>query len=105
MVLLAELPPELLYNVFIHVDPADLAWLPRVCRSFSHAISQNGPLFKQVYLRNLDTPPAHDGQKLDWIRAIQDLVRLQVICQRDSIDDKVCHPFSCIAINLLVITR
>lgn len=88
MVLLTELPPEILYNVLIHVDPPDLAWMPRVSRAFYHAISQNVPLFKQVYLQNFDTPPT--GSDLDWERAIKDLVRLQVVCRRSSIDDKVC---------------
>lgn len=106
MVLLTELPPEILHNVFIHVEPPDLACLPRVCRTFAHAVSQNVSLFKQVYLRSLDTPPAHDGQKFDWIRAIQDLVRLQVICRRTYIDDKVRHvqPLS-LYCYILVITR
>lgn len=91
MVLLTKLPPEILHNVLIHVDPPDLAWIPRVCRTFYHAISRNVPLFKQVYLQNFDTPPA-GNEELDWERAIKDLVRLQVVCRRASVDDKVCIP-------------
>ncbi len=90
MVLLAELPPEILHNVLIYVDPLDLAWIPRVCRTFYHAVSHNAPLFKHVYLQNLDPPP--NGIDLDWERAIKDLVRLQVVCRRTSIADKVCMP-------------
>ncbi|RYO77957.1 hypothetical protein DL764_010161 [Monosporascus ibericus] len=86
MILLTELPPEILHNVLVHVDPPDLAWMPRICRTFYHAVSQNAPLFKEVYLRNFDTPP--NSRELDWERAIRDLVRLQVVCRRTSVHDK-----------------
>ncbi|KAI1415764.1 hypothetical protein F5Y13DRAFT_155252 [Hypoxylon sp. FL1857] len=86
MVLLTELPPEIVQHVLGYVDPPDLAWIPRICKSFYHTVKGNATLFKLVYLNNFDTPPAKAN--VDWEQALKNTVRLQVICRRDSIQDK-----------------
>ncbi|KAI0834050.1 hypothetical protein F5Y06DRAFT_279715 [Hypoxylon sp. FL0890] len=86
MVLLTELPPEILQHILGYVDPPDLAWIPLICKSFYHTVKGNTTLFKLVYLNNFDTPPANSN--VDWEKAVKDTVRLQVICQRNLVQDK-----------------
>ncbi|KAI3322193.1 hypothetical protein HD806DRAFT_501267 [Xylariaceae sp. AK1471] len=85
MVLLTELPPELIYHILGYVDPQDLAWIPRTCKSFYHAVNANTSLFRRVYLNHLDVPPRGD---VSWEQALKDLVRLRVICGRSDVDAK-----------------
>lgn len=89
MAVLTELPPETIHDILKYVDPADLAWIPRACKALYHAVADNATLFKEVYLRRLDTPP---GGQADWEQALKDLVRLQVICSRARVEDKVGLP-------------
>ncbi|KAI3331333.1 hypothetical protein F4824DRAFT_475427 [Ustulina deusta] len=85
MLLLTDLPPEIIYHIIGYVDPQDLAWIPRTCKSLYHAVSANATLFKQVYLNHLDAPPAGP---LDWEQSLKDLVRLRHLCDRSGVDDK-----------------
>lgn len=50
---LIELPPEILHNVLRAVDPLDLASLSLCCRVLHDFISDNRPLFKELYLQRL----------------------------------------------------
>ncbi|KAI1779607.1 hypothetical protein F4818DRAFT_146314 [Hypoxylon cercidicola] len=86
MVLLTELPPEIVQHVLGYVDPPDLAWIPRICKRFYHTVKENNSLFRVVYLNNFDSPP--DKSSVNWEQAIKDIVRLQVICNRDRVQDK-----------------
>ena len=90
MASLPHLPPEILCSILAQVDPPDLAIIPRVCRVLYNVVAKNTSLFKQVYLRVLDEPPPDVQPVVDWEQAIKDLVRLQVVCRRASIVDKVC---------------
>ena len=90
MAYLPQLPPEILCNILAQVDPPDLAIIPRVCKVLYHVVAKNTSLFKQVYLRVLDEPPLDVQPALDWEQAIKDVVRLQVVCRRASVDGKVC---------------
>ncbi|KAI0191729.1 hypothetical protein EV127DRAFT_427690 [Xylaria flabelliformis] len=83
MPLLTELPPEIVHHILGYVDPQDLSWIPRICKSLYHAVNGNTPLFKQVYLNHLDAPlPGF----VNWEQSLKDLVRLQALCRSD--DDK-----------------
>ncbi|KAI1102171.1 hypothetical protein F4804DRAFT_343440 [Jackrogersella minutella] len=86
MVLLTELPPEIAQYVLGYVDPPDLAWIPRICKSFYHTVKGNASLFKAVYLAKFDKPPNESDP--DWEQALKNAVRLQVICRRDHVQDK-----------------
>lgn len=86
MPLLTDLPPEILYHILGYVDPPDLAWIPRTCKTLYHAVTANTPLFKQVYLSHLDAPPAGP---VDWERCLKQLVQLRRLCERSDTDDKV----------------
>ncbi|KAI1336294.1 hypothetical protein F5Y15DRAFT_395157 [Xylariaceae sp. FL0016] len=81
MVVLSDLPPEILHHILAYVDPHDLAWIPGTCRQFYHAVTGNSALFKLVYLNHLDKPPKND---VNFEQALKDVVRLQVICRRES---------------------
>ncbi|KAI1447628.1 hypothetical protein F5Y02DRAFT_349218 [Annulohypoxylon stygium] len=85
MVLLTELPPEIVEHVLGYVDPPDLAWIPRICKSLYHIVNGNTSLFKSVYIKHFDNPKKSD---LNWERILKDVVRLQVICRRDDIYQK-----------------
>ncbi|KAI0176076.1 hypothetical protein GGR52DRAFT_539341 [Hypoxylon sp. FL1284] len=86
MALLTELPPEILQHVLGYVEPSDLAWIPRICRTLYHTVKGNNSLFRVVYLNNFDAPP--DKSSIHWEQAVKDIVRLQVICNRDRSQDK-----------------
>ncbi|KAI1163328.1 hypothetical protein F5B18DRAFT_672310 [Nemania serpens] len=85
MLLLTDLPPEILYHILGYVDPQDLAWIPHTCKRLYYAIADNTALCKRVYLRHLDAPPQGS---VDWERSLKDLVRLEDLCRRDNVDDK-----------------
>ncbi|KAI1381916.1 hypothetical protein F4677DRAFT_9300 [Hypoxylon crocopeplum] len=91
MVLLTELPPEIVQHVLGYVDPPDLAWIPLICKTFYHAVNGNASLFRAVYLNNFDKPPTKST--IDWEHALKSAVRLEVICRRDSVNDKDELPF------------
>ncbi|KAI1079209.1 hypothetical protein F5B20DRAFT_185239 [Whalleya microplaca] len=80
MTLLTDLPPEILHHIFGYVDPPDLGWIPRICKSLYFTVTSNTALFKLVYLNNLDKP---SRDKIDWEKALKDYVRLQIICCQD----------------------
>lgn len=87
MALLTELPPEILHNILRFVDPEDLAWISRICKTLYYSIKDNLTLFKDVYLAHLDEPqPGHD---VDWEQALKAAIRLQTVCRRSSIAEKV----------------
>ncbi|KAI0878976.1 hypothetical protein GGS24DRAFT_316516 [Hypoxylon argillaceum] len=87
MLLLTDLPPEVLHHILGYVNPQDLAWIPRTSKSLYYAIAGNTTLFKQVYLRHLDAPSPSQGP-FDWEQALKDFVRLRVICDWDNVDKK-----------------
>jgi hypothetical protein len=87
MVLLTELPPEIIHNVLRFVDPPDLSWIPRISKTLYYSVKGNATLFKHVYLAHLDRPP--NNGDIDWEQNLKDVVRLQVVCNRDSIEEKV----------------
>lgn len=100
---LTGLPVEIVSNILSFVEPEDLARTQLVCRFLYHTVKDNAALFRAlyfnylvsrniekrcgypaiVYLSNLgftrpqDTPTQAD---LDWIKEIQDLVKLKAIC-------------------------
>lgn len=86
MVLLTELPPEIIHNILSFVEPSDLAWIPAICKTLYYSVKGNTAVFKQVYLAHFDSPSSRD---VDWEHNLKDLVRLQVVCGREGIDKKV----------------
>lgn len=50
---LVTLPPELLHQILVWIDPADVVGLPRVCRRLRAFVSQNVTLYHDVYLHHL----------------------------------------------------
>lgn len=86
MAQLTELPPEIIHNILRFVDPPDLAWISSICRTFRYSISGNSTLFRDVYLAHFDLPP-HDD--VNWEQALKDAVRLQVVCRRPGVANKV----------------
>ena len=89
MTLLTDLPAEIIHNVLAHVAPEDLAVVPKVCRTLSHAVRDNSTLFKAVYLNHLDEPPSDVAVTVQWEQLLKDYVRLRVVCQRPRVNDKV----------------
>ncbi|KAK5657733.1 hypothetical protein OQA88_2806 [Cercophora sp. LCS_1] len=81
MVLLTQLPPELIHNILTFVDPEDLATVPRTCRSLYNFVSKNGTLCRDIFTRVLDPPTASD---IDWEQELHDLVQLKRICASSS---------------------
>lgn len=88
MALLRELPPEIIHNILRFVDPADLAWIARICKTLQYSIKGNTTLFRDVYLAHYDNPPSRDD--VNWEQALKDIVRLQKVCRRSGIENKVC---------------
>ncbi|KAI1656709.1 hypothetical protein F4813DRAFT_121884 [Daldinia decipiens] len=86
MVLLIELPPEIVQHVLGYVEPSDLGWIPRVCKDLYHIVNGNTSLFRIVYLNNYDNPL--NKPVVDWTQAVHDVVRLQSIGRRDRVQDK-----------------
>lgn len=87
MVLITELPPEIIHNVLRFVDPPDLAWIPRISKTFLFSTRSNPMLFRNVYLAHFDTPPTN--QDVNWEQLLKDAVRLQVVCRRPGVENKV----------------
>lgn len=85
MVLFIDLPPEIIYNVLRFVEPSDLAWIPRICKTLYHSVAGNTWLFKQIYLAHLDVPRSDD---VNWEQSLKATVRLQVVCGRKGIENK-----------------
>ncbi|KUI68488.1 hypothetical protein VM1G_03941 [Cytospora mali] len=77
MVLLTQLPPEILTHILSFVAPEDLARVNTVCSYLYDAVKDNNALFRAVYLNHLDPPPTTNP---DWIQEVQDLVKLKRIC-------------------------
>ncbi|KAJ2983371.1 hypothetical protein NUW58_g6262 [Xylaria curta] len=86
MLLLTDLPPEIIHHILGYVDPQDLARVPRACKRLYHAVSANTTLFKHLYLNHLDAP---SDDAFNWEQALKDFVRLRALCSRDHVDDKV----------------
>ncbi|KAH8681249.1 F-box domain-containing protein [Xylariales sp. PMI_506] len=85
MVLLTDLPPEILHNILRFVDPPDLARIPRICKTFNYSITGNAVLFREVYLAHFDAPPTDD---IAWEQSLKDIVRLQSVCNQDGVENK-----------------
>lgn len=91
MALITELPPEIIHNVLRFVDPPDLAWVSRICKIFHYSIKGNPTLFRDVYRAHFDTPSCCDD--VNWEQALKDVVRLQVVCRRTGVENKVRYSF------------
>ncbi|KAI3402171.1 hypothetical protein diail_100 [Diaporthe ilicicola] len=78
MVLLTQLPLEIVNHVLSFVDPEDLPRANTTCKYLYRAVKDNTALFRAVYLRHLDAPPP--DTEINWIQEIQDLVKLKRIC-------------------------
>ncbi|KAJ9149030.1 F-box domain-containing protein [Pleurostoma richardsiae] len=87
MVLLTQLPPEILHHVLSYVAPEDLARLAYVCRDIYYFVTANSALHQAIYLNSLDDPPTRD---LNWVQELQDLVKLKRICASKD-PDKESH--------------
>ncbi|KAI1821527.1 hypothetical protein F4861DRAFT_518447 [Xylaria intraflava] len=85
MLLLTDLPPEIIHHMLGYVEPQDLARIPRICKTFYSAVKDNTTLFKRVYLNHLDEP---SQGPIDWERSLKDVVRLLAICKRPNAADK-----------------
>ncbi|KAI0020949.1 hypothetical protein F4780DRAFT_739541 [Xylariomycetidae sp. FL0641] len=84
--LLTELPPEIIHHILSYVDPLDLAWIPRTCKSLGYAVKANKTLFKLVYLHHFDEPRArHD---FDWEGTLKNVIRLQLMSRRRKASSK-----------------
>ncbi|KAH6687996.1 F-box domain-containing protein [Plectosphaerella plurivora] len=83
---LLTLPPEILHDIFTHVEARDLGRLPCTCRALRDYVTGNVKLFKDNWLSRMDTPKRLDQ---DWTLETQNLVRLQAICseKRPQYDD------------------
>lgn len=99
MVLLTELPPEIVQHVLGYVEPSDLGWIPRVCKNLYHIVNGNTSLFRIVYLNNYDNPL--NKPVVNWTQAVHDVVRLQGIGRRDRVQDKVRYFSNLICLHLL----
>ncbi|KAH9897234.1 hypothetical protein F4778DRAFT_744915 [Xylariomycetidae sp. FL2044] len=86
MVFLVELPPEIIHHILGFVDPRDLAWIPRICQSFYHAVTGNTTLFRNVYLRHLDEPGL--AADVDYEQLLKDTVHLQCLSREGSVAAK-----------------
>ena len=53
MVLLTQLPLEIVNYVLSFVDPEDLPRVNTTCQYLYHAVKDNSALFRAVYLRHL----------------------------------------------------
>jgi hypothetical protein len=53
MVHLTLLPAEILHNILVFVDPADLGALPRTCRYLYGFVTGNAALCRDIYYRTL----------------------------------------------------
>ncbi|KAJ0115298.1 f-box domain-containing protein [Diaporthe amygdali] len=82
MVLLTQLPLEIVNHVLSFVDPEDLPRANTTCQYLYHAVKDNSALFRAVYLRHLDAPPPKT--ELNWVQEIKDLVKLKRICASEN---------------------
>lgn len=53
MVLLIQLPPEIIHNILRFVNPDDLGWIAATCRFLRDCITGNNVLYRDIYLRIL----------------------------------------------------
>lgn len=56
MVLLTQLPLEIVNHVLSFVDPEDLPRVNTTCQYLYNAVKDNKALFRAVYLRHLVSP-------------------------------------------------
>jgi hypothetical protein len=65
---LLDLCHEILHDVFVQVQPADLAALSKTCAAFSSYINGNRLLWKDVYLKHFVSSSSSRGTGciLDW---------------------------------------
>ncbi|KAL1861671.1 hypothetical protein VTK73DRAFT_6979 [Phialemonium thermophilum] len=81
MVLLTQLPPEILHNVLSYVLPEDLPQLCRVCRFLHSYISGNAVLCRDIYYSVLDLPVSGTDETIDWEQELKDYIKLKAICR------------------------
>ncbi|UKZ73830.1 hypothetical protein TrVFT333_001483 [Trichoderma virens FT-333] len=83
---LTTLPNEILHNILQWLAPRDLGSLPRVCKALHSFVKGNQKLCEDIYMHHFDAPP--DDERLDWETELHDVVRLEIICHRDKVEDK-----------------
>ncbi|KAK1779090.1 hypothetical protein QBC45DRAFT_466177 [Copromyces sp. CBS 386.78] len=79
MVLLTQLPSEIINNIFGNVAPDDLPSIRSICRRLADHVKGNAVLHRDIYYRYLDEPP----EEVDWEQSLNDLVKLRRLCERE----------------------
>ncbi|KAJ6261645.1 hypothetical protein Dda_2443 [Drechslerella dactyloides] len=88
---LLDLPHELLHQIFLSVDPDDLAALQLTCSSLDRYVKGNELLLKALFLQHWDEPTAKGTSALGstWEKRLHNAVWLQKILESDSPDSKL----------------
>ncbi|KAK6344576.1 hypothetical protein TWF718_006536 [Orbilia javanica] len=88
---LLDLPHELLHQILLNVDPADLARVRLTCTFLDRYLKKNELLFKELYLQSWDEPveniPASIGPT--WEKRLQNAVWLQKVLASDNANSKL----------------
>ncbi|KAK6497034.1 hypothetical protein TWF481_002012 [Arthrobotrys musiformis] len=88
---LLDLPHELLHQVLLNVDPADLARVRLTCAFLDQYLKKNELLFKELYLQFWDEPlekaPTSIGPT--WETRLQNVVWLQKVLASEHVHTKL----------------
>ncbi|KAK3398632.1 hypothetical protein B0T20DRAFT_214038 [Sordaria brevicollis] len=79
MVLLTQLPSEIINHIFGYVAPDDLPTIRSICRRLAEHVKGNAVLHRDIYYRYLDEPP----EDVDWEKTLNDLAKLRKMCGRE----------------------
>ncbi|EGO59946.1 hypothetical protein NEUTE1DRAFT_38488 [Neurospora tetrasperma FGSC 2508] len=88
MVLLTQLPSEIINNIFGYVAPDDLPSIRSICRRLTEHVKGNAVLHRDIYYRHLDEPP----EDVDWEQSLNDLAKLRRLCGREYENFEVSCP-------------
>jgi hypothetical protein len=58
--------PEVLHDIFLHVEPSDLASVARTCRYLNTFVEKDALLWRQQYLTYFDRPASDADTELRW---------------------------------------
>ncbi|KAG9786579.1 hypothetical protein ABEF93_004385 [Exophiala dermatitidis] len=83
---LLDQAPEVLHNIFLHVESTDLASLSRTCRYLHKLIWDDELLWKSEYLSQFDPPTQEDSST--WRERVTRLVNIQKILESDNVGVK-----------------